>query len=592
VPQFNQSAQTTSRKTGVSLVDVGLALAPLVLIITTEVLNSGRISPVVLPILWAGVVVGARRQWPLWSLWWLGWTLSVTILAALFWLPGPARPPVVFAFWKLILSTALLSTGLALWQRGDGFRVAFTLFPWSLEFSRFVLFDDLPTDEANRFILMHVAGFLIYAGVAAFAMRQRSRSRIRWLALSVGVLAYFVVAIVASYPIIGFFVITPAYLPLLVLLALGPLVVGLGLDGHRARHRLSAPIRLTLLAAVVLSIVGLVAPWFTGDLFLEPPYAPVGAEMPGPRRAVIVDTDLSFDDYVAILYLLQRPDIDTLGVTVVNGVAHVEAGLENIHRLLAMAGREDIPVAAGPPIPLAGDKAFPDSWRLAVDYIFRPAFPRPATSPADITASYLIHQLVTDSPSPVSLIALGPLTNVAQALQDDPALVFRFDTVLISGGTVYAEDLDNPYAVADWNLYIDPHAADLVFHSGVPLVLVPLDVTDPHGPGSILVRKAFVNRFADTTHGRESQLMTRIMKAWLLTSPDGEAVALWDEPVVAIATDPTICTDWRDLSIRIALEPAEMAGKTVVDEDGQPNTRVCLAGDQDAFEAIHLATAH
>jgi pyrimidine-specific ribonucleoside hydrolase len=598
---FNPSFEATNKNKGTPWVDVGLALTPLIPIAIAEILNNGRISPLVLPVLLIGVIIGARRRWPLWSLWWLGWMLFVAVLSILLWLHSSGRPAMIYFLWELILAATLLSIGLAVWQRGDGFRVAFTMFPCALEFIRFVLFDDLPADATLQHLLMRLAAAFIYTGVAVLVTQKQSR-RARWLVLIIGALAHFVTAIIVSLPIPFFFFFYPSYLPALAVLAFAPLVAGLGLDGHRARRRLSIPTRAALLAAIALSIVGLLPPWLTGDALPAPPYAPIAVHAPEQRRAIIIDTDLSFDDYIAILYLLQRPDVDILGITVVNGVAHVEPGLENVQRLLAMAGREDIPVAAGSPVPLAGNNAFPRSWRIIFDSTFRPTLPKPATATIATTAPDLIRQLANDSPLPISFIALGPLTNLAQAFQGEPALISRFDAVFISGGVIYIEDLPDPNSVSDWNLSVetlsdwnlsvDPHAADLIFRSGVPIVLIPLDATSRYGQNPILIHEDFVGYFAATSHGRESQLMAHIMKGLFPVSPDGETAALWDAPAVAIVTDSTICTDWQNLSIHIALEPDEIAGKTIVDKNGQPNARVCLAGDQAAFEEAYLATDH
>ncbi len=587
------SFEATDRSKSIPWADIGLTLLLLIPVTIVEVLNHGRISPVILPILLIGVIIGARRCWPRWSLWWLGWTLYVATVSALLWLHGPGRPAIIYFLWELLLTVILLSVGLAIWQRGDGFRVAFILFPCALELTRFAFFDDLPGNAILRFLGMRAAVAFIYCGVLVLITRQRPH-RARWWVLITGALIYLITAVAASFPVSLFLTMYPAYLPALGILAFGFLVIGLGLDGHRARRRLSIPIRITLLAAIILSIVGLLIPWLTGDALSTPPYAPVAAKAPGSRQAVIIDTDLSSDDYVAILYLLQRPDVDIRGITVANGNVRVGPGLENIQRLLALADREDIPIAAGSSTPLVGENSFSNFLRNGADLGPRPVLPKTETTTSGIPAPDLIRQLTASSPTPVTLIALGPLTNVALALQDDPALAFQLEAVLVSGGMIYIEreDLTNPADELDWNLFVDPYAADVVFRSGVPLALVPLDVTDTYSPQSILVSRDFVNRLEAKAYGRESRLMVHFAKNWFLLDPGMSDRPLWDAPVAAIAIDPTICTDWRDLSIYIALESDEFPGKTTINEGGQPNARVCLAGDQAAFEATYLTTVH
>src|SRR5579864_8967693 len=102
---------------------------------------------------------------------------------------------------------------------------------------------------------------------------------------------------------------------------------------------------------------------------------------PSPlRRAVIVDTDSGADDLIAIAFLLSRPDIHVEAITIANGMAHVPEGGRNVLRLLALAGRNDIPVFLGSENPLAGDQEFPAEWRLASDELPGIALPEPAHS--------------------------------------------------------------------------------------------------------------------------------------------------------------------------------------------------------------------
>jgi len=312
------------------------------------------------------------------------------------------------------------------------------------------------------------------------------------------------------------------------------------------------------------------------------------------RRPVIVDTDLSFDDYVALLYLLQRPDIDIRAITVVNGVVHVKQGVENVRRLLSLVGRMDIPVAGGPDRPLTGQLAFPASWRVLFDFGPRLIFPKVPSTTLELSAHELIRQQSVASDVPITVVALGPLTNLALALRADPSLAKRLDTIFISGGaicvpgTINNDVPFNPNTVSEWNLYLDSVAADIVFSSGAQLALVPLDVTHVYGPRPLLFSHDFVHRLAVSARGRASKLMIRLLRFWQIMTPKHPATPVWDAAVAAIAADPTIGCDWRDLAIRIATRPEQVAGQTVVDVNKPANVRVCLGGDQTAFEAAYL----
>ena len=314
------------------------------------------------------------------------------------------------------------------------------------------------------------------------------------------------------------------------------------------------------------------------------------------RRPVIVDTDLSFDDYVALLYLLQHPGIDIRAITVVNGVAHVRPGIKNVCQLLSLVGQPDIPVAGGPDKPLAGQHAFPASWRLPIDFIPRLMLPRAQSTPLGLSAPELIRQQIVASDVPLTLVALGPLTNLALALRADPTLASRMDTIFISGGAIYVPGTvhrdvpSNPNTVAEWNLYIDPVAADIVFNSGARLALIPLDVTNVDGPQPLLFSHDFVRRLAATACGRPSKLMVRFIRLWQLMSPQYQATPVWDAVAAAIVADPTIGRDWCDFALHLVTQPEQLAGQVVVDADGSANARVCLEGDQTAFEAAYLTT--
>ncbi len=314
------------------------------------------------------------------------------------------------------------------------------------------------------------------------------------------------------------------------------------------------------------------------------------------RRPVIVDTDLSFDDYIALLYLLHHPGIDIRAITVVNGAVHMKPGIENAHRLVQLAGRTDIPVAGGPDRPLAGQHAFPASWRFPLDFLPRLMIPRAKFAPLGLSAPELIRQQIVASDAPLTFVALGPLTNLALALRADPTLASRLDTIFISGGainvpgTVHQDVPSNPNTVAEWNLYLDPEAADIVFNSGVRLVLVPLDVTHVQGPQPLLFGHDFIRRLDGAARGRAVKVMVRFIRIWRSISPQYKVTPVWDAVTAALVADPTIGCDWRDLALHVVTQPEPLAGQTVVDGDKPANACVCLGGDQTAFEAAYLTT--
>jgi pyrimidine-specific ribonucleoside hydrolase len=313
------------------------------------------------------------------------------------------------------------------------------------------------------------------------------------------------------------------------------------------------------------------------------------------RCPVIIDSDLSFDDYVALLFLLQHPAIDIRAITVVNGVVHVKPGISNVGRLLKLANRRDIPFAGGPDTPLSGQRAFPDGWRKILDYGIRLFLPWTSLPVPLLSAAELICQQCMSSERPVTFVELGPMANLALALRARPEIASHIERIVISGGafnvkgTIHAEIPENPNEVAEWNHYIDVEAAQQIYSSGIPITLVPLDATHVDGARPMVFSRDTVKNLRKAARSRTARMMTQLIYYWGLSVPQYNAVPVWDAAVAALVADPTIGADWRDLAIRIETEPEALAGQTVI-ESGKPvNARVCFSGDQARFEDAYLS---
>jgi pyrimidine-specific ribonucleoside hydrolase len=211
-------------------------------------------------------------------------------------------------------------------------------------------------------------------------------------------------------------------------------------------------------------------------------------EQTSAPRAVIVDTDAGQDDAIALLYLATSPSVDLRAVTVSGtGLAHCFPGARNVVGLLELAGRTDVPVACGPEEPLgAGDAfhPFPDQWRRIADGRFGDAWRIGRGSLDERQAPELLVESVDRGETPVTLVTLGPLTNVAAALALDDRFAAGVDRVVAMGGafevpgnTAGAEP-PPPRNVAEWNIYADPQAAQDVVKSGLLMRFVPLDATN------------------------------------------------------------------------------------------------------------------
>ncbi|MEN8235761.1 MAG: nucleoside hydrolase [Actinomycetota bacterium] len=302
---------------------------------------------------------------------------------------------------------------------------------------------------------------------------------------------------------------------------------------------------------------------------------------------VIWDDDGSPDGVIALLALLADPAYQVKAITISCGEAHPEVFAENLTRMLARLGREGVPVAAGRPTPLEGTNAFPEPWRAATDEFWGIDLP-PATQEADPAgAAQLIVDTVNTSAEPVMIFLTGNHTNVAEALRLDPSMADRIAVVEIMGGAIavsgnIASDwVGIPNEVAEWNIWVDPVAADEVFRSSIPLRLVPLDATN-----HVVWTEADAATW-ESSGSLEGEMAAEVLR-WMLASwfPDG--VYAWDVVALADMARGDVC-EHTDLAIHVDTAPGNEQGRTIVDHGESPNTSVCLLPDPEATKALIAA---
>lgn len=303
---------------------------------------------------------------------------------------------------------------------------------------------------------------------------------------------------------------------------------------------------------------------------------PAGAN--ADARHVVVDTDLAFDDIMALLYLLQRDDVVIDAVTIAGtGEAHCDPGVRNANRLLALGGETDTPVACGRETPLQGANAFPQEWRTAVDDLSmldlpdvdRGADPRGAVR-------LLLDTLDGDG----TLITLGPLTNVAQALRADPGFASRVPEFVAMAGAIDTGG-NAPSGVAEYNVWVDPLAAKEVIE-GMDVTLVPLDATDD---------VPFTPFFADTLGAHlaspEAQAADAIIAANQEIFLQG-GYSFWDTLATALVFRPELATWSR---ARVLVTASLDAGAGWIDrwDEGAPVRFATAVPDPLAFEREYLS---
>lgn len=302
----------------------------------------------------------------------------------------------------------------------------------------------------------------------------------------------------------------------------------------------------------------------------------------------IVDDDGSPDGVIALLFLLRNPRFDVKAVTVSYGEAHPEVFAGHMRQLLAGLGRSDIPVGAGRDAPLAGNNAFPEPWRQASDTFWGISLPGAPVPGQAAPAAELIVQTLRASREPMVVFVTGAQTNLAEALRLDPNIAGQIRDVYIMGGSIYAggnihrdwPDIENE--VAEWNIWVDPLAADEVVESGLPLHLFPLDSS-----GQVIWTEADAAQWA-SSGSAEGVLAAEMLRMALRTLGRDGGMYVWDLIAAEAATDARLCPE-QPLSLDVITATGPEQGQTALG-DGAPNAGVCLAANAEQLRARAAAT--
>ena len=272
-------------------------------------------------------------------------------------------------------------------------------------------------------------------------------------------------------------------------------------------------------------------------------------------QRVIIDTDPGVDDAIAILLALRSPELKVEAITPVCGNVPLELTLPNALRLVEIAGRTDIPVAPGASHPLTR-RLVTARYAHGNNGLAGVEFPAPATKPSRESATEIISSMVREGPGEITIIALGPLTNIATVLRADPEIAAMIRGIAIMGGSLSG---GNVSPSAEFNFYVDPEAARIVFDSHIPLTMVGLDVTR-----KVLLHEDHV-KLLEAAKNPVSQAAGRMMRATIERMRDSHnppAMAMHDPLTVASLIDPTILT-LRDYYVEIETSGELTAGESV-----------------------------
>ncbi len=302
----------------------------------------------------------------------------------------------------------------------------------------------------------------------------------------------------------------------------------------------------------------------------------MSAAPPSHPIPVIIDCDPGHDDAIALLLALASPELELLGVTTVHGNQTLEKTTANAIRVLELAGRSDIPVAAGASRPLVRDLEVADHVH-GESGLDGPALP-PARHHAIGTSAvdFIVEQLV-NSPRPVTLVPTGPLTNIARVLEETGGE--SVDRIVLMGGAI-AEGNMTP--AAEFNIWADPEAADRVFHSGLDVTMVGLDVTH-----KALLTSTMADALRDCgTIGAFVADLVEFFKRYHQETYGWDGAPVHDAVAVAHVVSPGL-VETVPRNVEVELESELCRGRTVVDlwrrTDRAVNASVAVGLDVDGF---------
>ena len=295
-------------------------------------------------------------------------------------------------------------------------------------------------------------------------------------------------------------------------------------------------------------------------------------------KPVILDVDPGHDDAVALMMACGAPDLDILAVTTVAGNVPLEKTTRNALRILSLIGRTDVPVAAGAASPLERPLYTAESIH-GESGLDGPEIPDPIFEPDERGAVDLIAGILRESSEPVTLIPVGPLTNIAMLLREHPELKNRIARISLMGGSV---GLGNTTPAAEFNVYVDPEAAREVFDSGLPITMCGLNVTHQAGAGP-------AERDRLRSAGRFGGVVAELLEFFASTYQrvfGFDAPPLHDPVAVAAVLRPGLLTT-HPMRVDVECDSELTRGETVCDFYGvtgrQPNAAVSVELDRDGF---------
>ncbi len=275
-------------------------------------------------------------------------------------------------------------------------------------------------------------------------------------------------------------------------------------------------------------------------------------------KKIIVDTDPGIDDACAILLALASPELTIEGLSVVHGNCSLEQATVNALSILELAGATHIPIAVGCELPLVQPSLLAPETHGDTGLGYA-NLPEPGIKPTlQHGIDFLIEKILA-SPGEITLVAIGPLTNVALAIRQEPRIVEAVKELIIMGGAIRYEG--NTTALAEFNTYVDPHAAHIVYHAGIPTTLVPLDVTYQCILTLIDVQRM---RQVDSPITKFVEDATRFYMEFHDEFQSIQGCVINDPLALALTFAPDLCT-YQEMPVDVDLSGGISMGKTIGD---------------------------
>jgi len=275
-----------------------------------------------------------------------------------------------------------------------------------------------------------------------------------------------------------------------------------------------------------------------------------------PTR-IIIDTDPGVDDALTFLLALASPEIKLEALTTTQGNVTLEKATRNALSVLELGRASHIPVAAGSMFPLV-QPLRASAHVHGESGIGNSRLPEPHTSPVSQHAVDFLIEKVLAEPNEISILPIGPLTNIAMAIRKEPKFAKAVKELVIMGGAIQVSGNMTP--LAEFNIYVDPHAAHIVFHSGIPITLIPLDVTH-----KCLLKQEHVDRLL-AVKSPISQFIKEAVEVYLKFSYERgfPGSALHDPLTLATVIAPELLT-LKEYYVDVDISGGVSMGKTFAD---------------------------